>query len=85
MVADLSLYTSLKELGKPVELYIYPNELHHFNQPKHRYQMYERNVDWFGFWLKGEESADPGKADQYVRWRELRKVQDQNEGVTRRN
>ena len=32
------------------------------NQPKHRYQIYERNLDWFRFWLKSEESDDPGKA-----------------------
>ena len=28
-LADLALYTSLRELGKPVELFIYPDELHH--------------------------------------------------------
>ena len=27
-LADLALYTSLRELGKPVELFIYPDELH---------------------------------------------------------
>ena len=74
-LADLALYTSLKELGKPVELFIYPNELHHVNQPKHRYQIYERNLDWFRFWLKSEESPDPAKSEQYQRWRQLRQLQ----------
>jgi len=78
-LADLALYTSLRELGKPIELYIYPNELHHVNQPKHRYQIYERNLDWFRFWLKSEESPDPAKSEQYKRWRELRELQEQNE------
>jgi len=32
-------------------------------------------VDWFRFWLKEEEDPDPGKAEQYARWRELRKLQ----------
>jgi len=32
-------------------------------------------VDWFCFWLKGEEDTDPAKVEQYVRWRELRKLQ----------
>jgi dipeptidyl aminopeptidase/acylaminoacyl peptidase len=72
---DLSLYTSLRDLGKPVELYIYPDELHHVNQPKHRYQIYERNLDWFRFWLKYEESPDPAKSEQYERWRQLRQLQ----------
>lgn len=78
VITDLSLYTSLKELRKPVELFIYPNEGHTINQPKHRLQIYERNVDWFRFWLKGEEDPDPSKTQQYVRWRELRKQQEEN-------
>lgn len=74
-LADLALYTSLRELGKPVELFIYPNELHVVNQPRHRYQIYERNLDWFRFWLKSEESPDPAKGEQYHRWRLLRQLQ----------
>jgi len=35
------------------------------------------NVDWFCFWLKGEEDPDPTKAEQYKRWRELRSPQGQ--------
>lgn len=75
LLADLALYTSLRELGKPVELFIYPNELHHVNQPKHRYQIYERNLDWFKFWLKSEESPNPAKDEQYQRWGQLRQLQ----------
>jgi dipeptidyl aminopeptidase/acylaminoacyl peptidase len=75
LLPDLALYTSLKELGKPVELFIYPNELHVVNQPKHRYQIYERNLDWFRFWLKSEESPDPAKSEQYERWHQLRQLQ----------
>jgi dipeptidyl aminopeptidase/acylaminoacyl peptidase len=84
-LADLALYTSLRDLGKPVELFIYPNELHVVNQPKHRYQIYERNLDWFRFWLKGEQDPGPAKAEQYVRWRELRKLQQQNQGKAATN
>jgi hypothetical protein len=36
------------------------------------------DVDWFCFWLKGEEDPDPGKTEQYKRWRELRKLPQQN-------
>jgi dipeptidyl aminopeptidase/acylaminoacyl peptidase len=85
-LTDLALYTSLKDLGKPVELYIYPDELHHVNQPRHRYQIYERNLDWFRFWLKSEESPDPAKKEQYQRWRQLCKLQQEaesNEKTTR--
>jgi hypothetical protein len=76
---DLALYTSLKDLGRPLELFIYPNELHHISQPKHRFQIYERNLDWFLFWLQSEESRDPAKSEQYQRWRQLRKLQQEAE------
>jgi len=32
-------------------------------------------VDWFRFWLKGEEDPDPAKAGQYTRWRKMRDQQ----------
>ena len=82
-IGDLSLYTSLKELGKPVELFIYPDELHHMNQPKHRYEIYERNVDWFRFWLKSEESSDPEKKPQNERWLHLRELQEKAKTSTK--
>jgi len=67
----LSTYRSLRDLGKPVELYIYPNELHVRNQPRHRLEIYERNLDWFRFWLKDEQDPDPRKAQQRRRWNYL--------------
>lgn len=68
----LSTYRSLRDVDKPIELYIYPNELHVRNQPKHRLEIYERNLDWFRFWLKDEQDSDPAKAEQYKRWLHLR-------------
>jgi hypothetical protein len=41
----------------------------------------QTTVDWYGFWLKGEEDPDPAKVEQYKRWRELRKLQQANEGT----
>ena len=73
-IGDMQLITTLRESKKPVEMFIYADELHEKNQPKHRYEIYERNVDWFNFWLKDKEDRDPAKAEQYTRWRELRKL-----------
>jgi dipeptidyl aminopeptidase/acylaminoacyl peptidase len=71
-IASLSLYTSLQQLKKPVDMFVYAYELHIKNQPSHRYEIYERNLDWFRFWLKDEEDPSPDKASQYKYWRELR-------------
>jgi dipeptidyl aminopeptidase/acylaminoacyl peptidase len=68
----LQFYTTLKELEKPVEMIIFANEGHIKNQPKHRYEIYQRNLDWFNFWLQGKEDPDPAKREQYERWRAMR-------------
>ncbi len=84
-IYDMQLVSTLRELKKPVEMFMYPDEGHIKNQPKHRYEIYERNVDWLCFWLKGEEDPDPAKAEQYARWRELRKLQQASETGRRPN
>lgn len=69
----LETFTALRENGKPVEMYVFPNETHAKWQPAHRLAVYRRNLDWFDFWLRRVENPDPAKADQYPRWRAMRK------------
>jgi dipeptidyl aminopeptidase/acylaminoacyl peptidase len=71
-LVGLGLVTSLEQLRKPVEMFIYPNELHFKIQPKHRQEIYERNVDWFRFWLRNEQDPAPSKTEEYKRWHDLR-------------
>jgi dipeptidyl aminopeptidase/acylaminoacyl peptidase len=78
-LSDLQTYTALEHFQKPVELFIYPNENHVKNQPKHRYEIYERNVDWFKFWFQDKEDPDPRKKEQYERWHKLRQLQMRSE------
>jgi dipeptidyl aminopeptidase/acylaminoacyl peptidase len=66
------LLTGLTELGKPVEMYYYPDEDHLIHGPVARLRNLERNVDWYRFWLLNEERPNPEDPDQYVRWRHLR-------------
>jgi dipeptidyl aminopeptidase/acylaminoacyl peptidase len=72
-------FVALARQGKPVELYYYPKGAHPLDTPFERVASLQRNVDWFRFWLKGEEDADPTKAEQYTRWRELRRLQQTDE------
>jgi hypothetical protein len=39
----------------------------------------EMLVDWFDFWLNGSEDNSPTKAEQYERWRQLRRDRDASE------
>jgi dipeptidyl aminopeptidase/acylaminoacyl peptidase len=54
------------------DLYVFPNEPHQKFQPKHKLAVYERNLDWFRFWLQGYEDPNPVKKQQYAHWREMR-------------
>jgi len=72
----LQSYEALRELGRPVELYIFPGELHDKIEPVHRAAVFERSLDWFDFWLQDRTSSDPAKAAQYRRWEALRRSRD---------
>lgn len=84
---EAQLVAALRDRKKPVEMFIYQNERHEKNQPRHRYSIYQRNVDWLNFWLRDKEDPNPAKADQYRRWRELRKLaeEDQKRSVGQRH
>ncbi len=68
-------YAGLLVQHKPVELFVIPEGDHLLIKPWERLVSSEGNADWFRFWLKGEEDPNPAKAEQYARWRELRKLQ----------
>ena len=74
-------YVYLQEASKPVEKYVFRDEHHIKWHPRNKKAVAVRAVDWMKFWLKGEEDYDPAKADQYKRWRELRKLHEANLAV----
>jgi dipeptidyl aminopeptidase/acylaminoacyl peptidase len=72
ILAEWEIYASLWKQAKPVDLIYFPNGQHILQKPAERLGSQQGNVDWFRFWLKGEEDADPAKAKQYTLWRQLR-------------
>ncbi len=58
--------------GMPTEYFIYPKTGHGMTIPRLQKESATRNLDWFRFWLMGEEDPDPAKAAQYTRWRKMR-------------
>ena len=71
-------FTALSRLGKSVEFYRYPKGNHPLDTPFERIASLQRNVDWFRFWMQGYEGKAPEyDPEQYVRWRKLRKLQEQ--------
>jgi hypothetical protein len=69
------LYNGLRYLKKPVEMIAMNTDEHVITNPRERMASQSLSVDWFRFWLKDEEDPDPAKAEQYKRWRELKKLQ----------
>jgi dipeptidyl aminopeptidase/acylaminoacyl peptidase len=74
--SESEVFGGLSHLGRPVELYYYPNEDHLPDHPQARLDSEQRNLDWYRFWLQGYEDPDPAKKEQYTRWKHLRELQD---------
>ncbi len=72
-------YAGLRYLHKPVDLIMLNTDEHVLTNPAVRMASQGGSVDWFRFWLQDYEDPDPTKAEQYKRWRELRKLQEENE------
>jgi dipeptidyl aminopeptidase/acylaminoacyl peptidase len=56
------MYQSLKRLSVPTLLVIYPGEYHEFSRPSFIRDRYERYLDWYGHYVKGEGPAIPPPA-----------------------
>lgn len=48
----LPMYNGLIERGHTIEMYVYPDEAHIKSQPRHRWSVYQRNLEWLDRWLR---------------------------------
>ena len=48
------LYQALRRLGVPTQLVVYPGQHHSLRVPAYQKDRYERYLDWYGRWVKGE-------------------------------
>jgi len=72
-------YAGLRYLNKPVDLVMLNTYEHELTNPSARLASQGGSIDWFRFWLQGYEDPDTAKTEQYARWRQLKKMQDENE------
>jgi hypothetical protein len=76
VMAKWEIYSRLRHLHKPVELYMMPDAdkfpSHTPQNPRQIIAVQERVIDWFSFWLTGREDPDPRKREQYARWHAFR-------------
>jgi dipeptidyl aminopeptidase/acylaminoacyl peptidase len=52
------LYRSLKTLGVPTELVIYPGERHGFSRPEHQVDRLRRTLEWFARYIPAPATND---------------------------
>lgn len=85
LMREYEWYAASKRLSKPAELLYIQDGSHELEKPWDRMASQGSNVDWFDFWLNGHEDPNPAKAEQYQRWRELRKLQEASAGIAKPN
>jgi dipeptidyl aminopeptidase/acylaminoacyl peptidase len=76
-MAKWEMFSRLTQLKRPVEFAVLPEigrGSHGVQNPRQCLFAQQGAVDWFDFWLNGREDSDPGKAEQYARWRHLREL-----------
>jgi hypothetical protein len=79
VLTQWELFSRLRRLRKPVELYVIPDidhGDHALQNPLQVLSLQQGTIDWFRFWLQDFEDHDMNKTEQYRRWRELRDLRD---------
>jgi dipeptidyl aminopeptidase/acylaminoacyl peptidase len=71
-LAAWQLFGGLSNMGKPVDFIWLPFGTHLLVKPWERYTSLQGTVDWFRFWLQGQENPSPRDKAQNERWENLR-------------
>jgi dienelactone hydrolase len=72
LMSALESYMALREVGAPIDMFVFPGEHHVKWQPAHRLAVYERALDWFDYWLRGIRSHAPQRQTELRHWDSLR-------------
>jgi hypothetical protein len=72
VLEEWEIYASLRIQNKPVDMMFLPFAQHVLQNPTEIMASEQGDVDWFRYWLKGEQDHDPAKRIQYERWDQLR-------------
>jgi len=55
------MYQSLRSLGVPTELVIYPGQYHGLTKPTYLLDRYRRYIDWYAKWISSAGTADESR------------------------
>lgn len=68
-------FAGLTDLDRPVDFVWLPFGTHELVKPWERLASLQGNLDWFRFWLQGNEDQSPWAKNQNARWEQLRSLQ----------
>jgi len=88
---NYDIYALLRRQYKPAEMVLIPGGAHSLAMPSERMISLQGNVDWYRFWLKGEERTVPMTAAetpeslsvQYDAWRQMERMKAQVDATPR--
>jgi dipeptidyl aminopeptidase/acylaminoacyl peptidase len=91
VLPNWDVYALLRRQYKPAEMIVIPGGTHALSRPSERMVSLQGNVDWYRFWLKGEERTRPflaaetreSLAAQYVRWRQMSTMKKEERAASR--
>lgn len=74
-LVSLEAVRALRSANSPIDLYVFPDEVHIKRQPAHRASIYARNLRWFDFWLLGKRlpEGDDG-AEEVENWAKMQRT-----------
>lgn len=78
VVGRWEMFSRLRALQKPVELYVVPDAkraFHGLQNPRQLLALQSRAVAWFRFWLQGEVDDDPGMSQTTNEWKRMKTIQ----------
>lgn len=75
VLQEWEIYSALKLQNKPVDALYLPDATHVLVKPRERYLSQQGNVNWFGYWLLGQEARDADNDRDYQRWDRLNTVE----------
>jgi len=71
-LSEWEWFALLSRMNRPVDMVVLKDGSHILQKPWDRMVSQQGNVDWFAFWLLGDEDSNKDKTDEYARWRDLR-------------
>jgi dipeptidyl aminopeptidase/acylaminoacyl peptidase len=67
----MEMYEFLRYAHVPTELAVFFGETHLLHEPANQIEAMQQNIDWFDYWVRGQQIGGEHRSPQYARWSEM--------------